>query len=291
MHFEGAFTAIVTPFTKDKIDDKALTDLVEEQIAAGIDGIVACGTTGEASTLTHEEHVHVVSVVVKAAKKRVPVIAGAGSNSTAHSIELARGSREVGADGLLLVTPYYVKPMQDGLVRHFRAVVEAVPLPTVVYNVPSRTSCDLMPETVARLVDLAPIVGIKEATGSPVRATQIIARVADRITVLSGDDFTMFPLYAVGARGVISVLSNVAPKLVADMWDAVRAGDWTKARALHYEAQPLTELLFAETSPGPVKAALAMAGKISDEIRPPLYPVTGQLRERLRAQLAGAGLL
>ncbi len=289
--FEGAMTALVTPLRGGAVDDAALAQLVEDQIAGGIDALIPVGTTGESATLTFEEHVHVVAHTVKVAKKRVPVIAGAGSNSTAEAIDLARAAREVGADGLLLVTPYYNRPNQDGLVKHFAAIAEAVPLPTIVYNVPSRTAVDMLPDTVARLMDIPAVVGIKEATGSTVRATQIIQRVGDRITVLSGDDFTAMPLYAVGARGVISVISNVAPRWMADMWDAAKAGDWKHARELHYEIQPLTELLFADPSPAPIKACLALCGKMTDEIRPPLYPVSGAARDKLRAALVAGGLL
>jgi 4-hydroxy-tetrahydrodipicolinate synthase len=283
-------TALVTPFRDGQVDDRALANLVEEQIAAGIDGLVAVGTTGESPTLSFEEHVHVILEVAKHARKRIPVLAGAGSNSTHEAIELAKASREVGADGLLLVTPYYNKPTQDGLVRHFRSVVEAVPLPTVVYNVPGRTGCDLLPETVARLCEIPAIVAIKEATGNVHRATQVLEKVGGRMTVLSGDDFTTFPLYAIGARGVISVVSNVAPRWMADMWDAVVAGDYARARALHFQIQPLTELLFAESSPIPIKCALSLCGKIADELRPPLYPASAPLRDKLRAVLSAAGL-
>jgi 4-hydroxy-tetrahydrodipicolinate synthase len=284
--FEGAFTALVTPFRDGAVDDAALCALVEAQIAGGIVGLVPCGTTGEASTLSTEEQVHVIRLVVKQARGRVPVIAGAGSNSTAEAIELARAAREVGADATLQVTPYYNRPSQEGLYRHFRAIAEAAPLPVILYNVPSRTSCDLLPETAARLADLPGVVAIKEATGSTTRATQILARC--NLTVLSGDDFTMFPLYAVGARGVISVLSNVAPRWVADMWDHVRADRWEEARRIHYQIMPLTELLFAEPSPQPIKTALALRGVMSDEARLPLVATSGPLREKLAAALAGA---
>jgi 4-hydroxy-tetrahydrodipicolinate synthase len=288
---EGALTALVTPFRNGAVDDKALTELVEEQIAAGIDGLVPVGTTGESPTLSFEEHIHVIAQTVKAARKRVPIVAGTGSNSTTEAIELSKAAREVGADALLHVTPYYNKPTQDGLVRHFTAIAEAVPLPIVVYNVPGRTACDLMPDTALRLCDVPNIAGIKEATGSALRATQIIQKCGARLAVLSGDDFTMFPLYAVGARGVISVVSNIAPRWVAEMWDAVQAGDWARARALHYRVQPLTELLFAETSPIPIKGAMALAGKMADEIRAPLYPLAGAARERMKAMLQAEGLL
>jgi 4-hydroxy-tetrahydrodipicolinate synthase len=289
--FEGAMTALVTPFRDGGLDERALAALVEEQIAAGIDGLVPAGTTGESATLTLEEQARAIRVVVTQARGRVPVVAGAGANATAHAIELSRAAREAGADGLLQVTPYYNKPPQEGLYRHFRAVAEAVPLPMILYNVPSRTSVDLLPETIARLAEIPQVAAVKEATGSTTRATQILVRCGARLTVLSGDDFTMFPLYAVGARGVISVLSNIAPRWVADMWDHVREGRWDEARAIHFQLQPLTELLFVETSPIPVKACMALRGVMTDEIRAPLCPVSGGLRERLEAALAAAGLL
>jgi 4-hydroxy-tetrahydrodipicolinate synthase len=284
--FTGVITALVTPFRNDAIDEAALRRLVEEQIAAGVDGLVPVGTTGESPTLTSEEHIRVVKVVVEAAKKRVPVIAGTGGNSTREAIELSQAAREVGADGMLQVTPYYNRPGQDHLYRHFKAIVEAVPLPTILYNVPSRTGCDLLPETIARLCELPQIVGVKEATGSALRAMQVIARVGDRLPVLSGDDAVAFPLFALGARGVISVVSNVAPADMSAMWDAAAAGNWQRARELHYKLLPLSEGLFVEVNPIPVKAALAMMGRIADELRPPLYPLAGGHREKLRAALA-----
>ncbi len=289
--FEGALTALVTPFRDGAVDDAALAALVEEQIAAGIDGLVPAGTTGESATLTFEEQVHVIRSVARQARGRVPVVAGAGANSTAEDIELSRAARIAGADGLLQVTPYYNRPSQEGLYRHFRAIADAVQLPMVLYNVPTRTGCDLLPDTVARLSQVSSITCIKEATGSTTRATQILARCGEHMTVLSGDDFTMFPLYAVGARGVISVLSNIAPRWVAEMWDHVRDGNWQAARALHFQLQPLCELLFAEPSPIPVKTCLALRGVMTDELRGPLCPATGPLREKLQAAMKDAGLL
>jgi 4-hydroxy-tetrahydrodipicolinate synthase len=289
--FSGVITAIVTPFRGGKLDEDALRRLVNEQIAAGIDGLVPVGTTGESPTVSYEEHVRVIKVVVEETKRRVPVIAGTGGNATNEAIELSKAAREVGADGLLQVTPYYNKPTQDGLFRHFKAIVDEVPLPTVVYNVPSRTSCDLLPETVARLCELPAIVAIKEATGSALRAAQILARCGDRLAVISGDDATAFPLYALGAKGCISVISNVVPADMAAMWDAAAAGDWARARALHYKLLPLSEGLFIETNPIPVKTALAMMGKIADELRAPLYPMAGANREKVRKLLADAKLI
>lgn len=284
-------TALVTPFRGDAIDEEALRRLVEEQIAGGVDGLVPVGTTGESPTVTVEEHIRIIEIVVQAAKKRVPVIAGTGSNSTRETIELSAAARKVGADGLLLVTPYYNRPGQEHLYRHFKAVLEAVPLPAVLYNVPTRTASDLLPDTFARLAELPQVVGIKEATGSITRAAQILARVEDRVAVLSGDDAVTVPLYAIGGKGVISVVSNVAPAAMSAMWDASAAGDWKKARELYFKMLPLAEGLFVEVNPIPVKAALAMMGRISDEIRPPLYPLAPQHQEKLRAQLREAGVL
>jgi 4-hydroxy-tetrahydrodipicolinate synthase len=289
--FTGVITALVTPLRGDAVDEEALRRLCDEQIAGGVDGLVPVGTTGESPTLTNEEHLRVIQLVVEATKKRVPVIAGTGSNSTRETIEMSVAARKVGADGLLLVTPYYNRPGQEHLYRHFKAVVEAAPLPSVLYNVPGRTACDLLPETIARLAELPQVVAVKEATGSVLRASQILSRTGDRITVLSGDDATAFPLFALGARGVISVVSNVAPKQMSAMWDAAAAGDWNKARELHYRLLPLGEGLFVEANPIPVKTALAMMGRIAEEIRPPLYPLAPQYRDKLQAQLKELGLL
>ena len=289
--FKGVITALVAPFRGDAVDEEALRRLVDEQIRAGIDGFVPVGTTGESPTVSVEEHIRIIKIVVEETHKRVPVIAGTGANSTREAIELTREARAVGADGTLQVTPYYNRPTQDGLFRHFKAVADAAGLPIVVYNVPGRTGCDLLPETMARLCEVPLVVGIKEATGSAQRAAQILSRVGDRMVVLSGDDATAFPLYALGAHGCISVVSNVAPADMAAMWDAAAAGDWKKARELHYKVFPLSEGLFIEANPIPVKAALAMMGKISDEIRAPLYPMTGANREKVRKILADLKLI
>jgi len=289
--FTGVLTALVTPFRNDSVDETALRNLVDDQIANGVDGLVPVGTTGESPTLNFDEHIRVIKIVVEAARKRVPVIAGTGSNSTHEAIELSKEARRVGADGLLQVTPYYNRPTQDGLYRHFKAIADAVPLPTIVYNVPSRTACDLLPDTLARLCDIPAIVGVKEATGSALRAAQVLSKVGDRLVVLSGDDATAFPLYALGGRGVISVVSNVAPADMSAMWDAAAAGDWKKARELHYKLLPLGEWLFIEANPIPVKAALSMMGRIADELRPPLYPLAGANREKVREVLAGLKLV
>jgi 4-hydroxy-tetrahydrodipicolinate synthase len=281
----------VTPFRRGAVDEDALRKLVEDQIANGIDGLVPVGTTGESPTLSFEEHLRVIEVVTETVAKRIPVIAGTGSNATREAIELSLAAKKLGVDGLLQVTPYYNKPSQDGMYRHFKAIVDECPLPTLVYNVPGRTGCDLLPETVARLAELPLIVGIKEATGSATRASQILARVPSRFVVLSGDDATAFPLFALGGKGVISVVSNVAPALMAEMWDAAAAGDWARSRALHFKLLPLSEGLFIEANPIPVKAAMAMMGRIADELRAPLYPLTGAGREKVRGNLSEVGLL
>jgi 4-hydroxy-tetrahydrodipicolinate synthase len=291
MKLEGAFTAVVTPMRDGEVDYDALDALVEWQIAEGIDGIVSVGTTGESATLSVPEHVEVIRHTVKVARKRVPVVAGAGANSTAEALELTKASEDAGADALLHVAPYYNRPTQEGLFRHFEAIAKSTRLPILLYNVPSRTSCDLLPETVERLARIDNIVGIKEATGNLTRATDIIARCGDGFIVLSGDDGTCFPLYAIGARGVISVVSNIVPRRMAEMWDAATAGNWARARELHFSIHALNVLLFAESSPSPTKAALALMGRCGPEVRLPMCPVTEGLLERLRAQLKTEGLL
>ncbi|HXU72466.1 MAG TPA: 4-hydroxy-tetrahydrodipicolinate synthase [Polyangia bacterium] len=289
--FSGAMTALVTPMRDGQIDEAALEALVEWQIGEGIDALVPCGTTGESATLTHEEHGKVIRRVVKAARKRVPVIAGAGSNSTAEAVALSKDAKEAGADALLQITPYYNRPTQEGLYLHFRAIAEAVPLPLVLYNVPARTGCDLLPETIARLAELPSVVAVKEAHGTVQRTQQIIARTGDRLAILSGEDAINYPLYAVGARGCISVVSNVAPRLVAEGWDAHAAGDSARARKLHYDALPLAEALFSEASPIPAKTALGLMGKMSPELRLPHHPMSEAPKQKLRAVMQQLGLV
>ncbi len=287
---EGCLTALVTPFKGGRVDFDTLGKLVEWQIEHGVDGIVSVGTTGESATLDVEEHVAVIAATVKAARGRVPVIAGAGGNATSEALALTKASEDAGADGLLHVTPYYNRPNQEGLFRHFEAVARATKLPIVLYNVPTRTACDLLTDTVARLCELDNIVAIKDATGNLVRGGELIAKVGERLAVLSGDDGTAFPLYALGARGVISVVSNVAPREMAEMWDAVKAGEWDKAKKLHYKLRLLNQLLFAEPSPAPTKAALSILGRCSTDVRLPLVVATGKLVEELRAELKAQGI-
>ncbi|MBK9037390.1 MAG: 4-hydroxy-tetrahydrodipicolinate synthase [Myxococcales bacterium] len=290
IRFEGAMTALVTPMRDGAVDYAALTQLVEWQIASGIDAIVAVGTTGESATLDVDEHIAVVRACVETARGRVPIIAGAGGNATAEALDLSQRSADVGAAALLHVTPYYNRPNQDGLLRHYEAIARAVPLPIILYNVPTRTGCDLLPDTVVKLAAFDNIVGLKEATGNMVRAAELIARVGDRLAIISGDDGTAFTMYALGGKGVISVVSNVDPARMAQMWDAAAAGDWAAARGHHFALRALIELLFVEPSPAPTKACLALAGRCTDEIRSPLFPVTAALRDRLRAELGRLGL-
>ena len=289
--FEGCLTAIVTPMRDTRVDFDALAKLVDWQIESGIDGIVSVGTTGESATLDVADHVAVITATVKAARGRVPVIAGAGGNATSEALELTKASEDAGADGLLHVTPYYNRPSQEGLFRHFEAIARSTKLPIILYNVPTRTACDLLTETVVRLVELPNIVGIKDATGNLVRGAELIARVGDRITVLSGDDGTTFPYYALGARGVISVVSNCCPRETAEMWDAVKAGQWERARALHYKLRLMNQLLFVEPSPAPVKAALSLLGRCTLDVRLPLVACGDKLVEQLRAEMHAQGML
>jgi len=289
--FKGAIVAIVTPFKDGEVDEEALRELIEFQIEGGTDGIVPCGTTGESATMSHEEHDRVVEITVDAVKKRVPVIAGAGSNSTKEAIRLTEHAHKAGADGTLLVTPYYNKPTQEGLYQHYKAVAEAVPVPIIPYNVPGRTGGNLLPETVARLSKISNIVGIKEATGDLRQVSKVIELCGDDFAVLSGDDFTVLPILAVGGKGVISVISNVIPEDMAAMIDAFDAGDLEKARELHYRMSPIMDGCFLETNPIPVKAALAMMGKIEYELRLPLCKMSDPNYQKLKKIMTYYGLI
>ena len=288
---EGCLTALVTPFRDGKVDFEGLAKLVDWQIENGVDGIVSVGTTGESATLDVDEHIAVIAATVKAARGRVPVIAGAGGNATSEALALTKASEDAGADGLLHVTPYYNRPNQEGLFRHFEALSKATKLPIVLYNVPSRTACDLLCETVVRLADFDNIVALKDATGNLVRGSELVAKVGDKISILSGDDGTAFPLYACGGRGVISVVSNVAPREMSEMWDAAKAGEWDRARKLHFKLRHLNNLLFAEPSPAPTKAALSLLGRCAVEVRLPLVGATPKMIDDLRTEMKAQGLL
>ena len=288
---KGAFTAIVTPFKKGQLDEEAYRELIEFQIKGGIHGIVPCGTTGESPTLSHAEHKRVVETCIDQVKKRVPVIAGTGSNNTAEAIELTKHAEAAGANYALMITPYYNKPTQEGLFQHYKTVASQTRIPIVVYNVPGRTSLNLLPETMARLATLPNIVGLKDATGDLKQGAKTLELCGDRITVLSGDDFTTFPLLCVGGMGVISVVSNVVPGDMAGMCNAFFKGDLAEARRLHYKMWPLIEAMFIETNPVPVKAAVKMMGKITGEVRQPLCPLAPQNEEKLRQIMQKYGLI
>ncbi len=292
MPFNGAFTALVTPFKDGQLDEEAYRQHIETQIEQGIHGLVPCGTTGESATLSHKEHETVIRVCVEQAKGRVPIIAGAGSNNTAEAIRLTRFAKEVGADAALHITPYYNKPTQEGLYQHFKAITADVSLPVIMYNVPGRTGCNMTPDTVARIShDMPLIVGIKEATADMVNISNIRERCSAEFSVLSGDDFTVLPLLSLGGNGVISVSSNLAPKMMSQLCNAFFAADLTEARRLHYALEPLNRVMFLETNPIPVKAALAMLGVMADEVRLPLVPLQAQYREKLATVLKETGLL
>lgn len=289
--FEGVLTALVTPLRDGGVDERALGELVELQIAAGVDGLVPCGSTGEAATLSHAEHRRVIEVVVAAARGRVKVLAGTGSNSTREAVELTRHAKEAGADGALLISPYYNRPMPDGIVAHFAAVARETALPLVVYNIPGRTASNIGPATFARLAEIEQVVGTKESSGDLHQVAQIIAATREDFAVLAGDDWAALPILALGGRGVISTTSNVAPSEVVELVRAFRAGDLARARDSHYRLLPLMDALFSETNPIPVKAALALRGLIQDEIRLPLTPLSAPNRDRLQVVMKEFGLL
>ncbi len=290
--FRGAFVAIVTPFIDGQIDEQGLIDLIEFHIANGTHGIVPCGTTGESATMTHEEHHRVVDLTVKTVNGRVPVVAGSGSNSTAEAIDLTRHARAAGVDGVLMVSPYYNRPSQEGLYQHYKAVAEAVDVPIILYNVPSRTSSNVLPATVARLAEIDNIVGIKEATGSLNQVSEVIMLCPDDFAVMSGDDFTSMATVLVGGTGVISVTSNVAPRDMADLMEAALAGDVAKANQIHYKMFPLFQAMFYDSNPVPAKKSLELMGKIKSATpRLPLYSIGDDNLARLKAALSAYGLI
>jgi 4-hydroxy-tetrahydrodipicolinate synthase len=289
--FEGTIVALVTPFKNGKLDKKALKALVEFQIKNGTKALVPCGTTGEASTLSYEEHEAVIDIVIETARGRVPVIAGTGSNNTSEAIELTKYAKKAGADASLVVTPYYNKPTQEGLFRHYKTLADAVDLPMVLYNVPGRTGVNLLPATVARLAEVKNIVAVKEASGNLGQVCDILRTVPKDFTVLSGDDGLFLPMMALGAKGVISVASNVAPRLMADLYDAWTAGDAERARAIHFKLWPLFDVLFVETNPIPVKTAVALMGLCAEEFRLPLCPMGADNRKKLAKVLSGLKLV
>jgi len=292
MSFRGAFTALVTPFKNGAVDEEAYRAFIEWQIEQGIDGVVPCGTTGEAATLSHAEQGEVIKICVDQVKGRVPVIAGAGSNNTSEAIELVAMAKEAGADAALIITPYYNKPSPDGLVAHFKALAAEAPMPYILYNVPGRTGQNVLPKTIARIVKEVPeVVGCKEATGDIRQGTELIEAVGRDFAVLSGDDYTAMPLLAVGGAGVISVTSNIAPAKMAGMCQAFFKGDIARAQALNLELMPLHRAMFLETNPIPVKTAVHLMGKMGLEFRLPLVPLEAAHLEQLKPVLHSAGLI
>ncbi len=287
----GAIVAIVTPFKDGQVDEEKYRELIEFQIEQGTHGIVPCGTTGESATLSHAEHKRVVEICLDQVKKRVPVIAGTGSNNTAEALELTKHAQAAGADAALMISPYYNKPTQEGIYQHFKVIAENTQIPIIVYNVPGRTALNMLPETVARLAALPNIIGIKEATGDLNQGAKVIRLCPPDFIVLSGDDFTAFPLMCIGGRGVISVISNVVPNDMASMCNAFFAGDYAQAKALHYKMFPLMEAMFFETNPVPAKTALKLMGKLNGEVRLPLCAMSPANEEKLRQVMVQYGLL
>jgi 4-hydroxy-tetrahydrodipicolinate synthase len=283
--FSGTFTALVTPFRNGEVDVEALEGMVEFQIQHGVSGLVPCGTTGETPAMSEAEDRVVVETVVRVTNGRVPIIAGTGSNSTDMAIKYTKMAQEVGADGSLQVAPYYNKPTQEGLYRHFAAIAESTDLPLVLYNIPGRTGVTISAETMARLAEIPNIVGVKDSTLSMNMISDVISLCGEEFDVLSGDDPMTLPLIALGGRGVISVASNVAPGAVSDMVKALLGGDWERGRELHYELLPLFRALFVETNPIPVKTAASLLGLCSDEMRLPLVPMEGEKLRLLQETL------
>ena len=283
--FEGSFVAIVTPFKNGKIDAPALRGRIEVHIENGTNGIVPCGTTGESATLDHAEHEEVVRITVETCKGRIPVLEGTGSNATHEAVELTQRAQKLGADGALLITPYYNKPTQEGVYQHFSTVAIETDLPIMLYNVPSRTAINMQPGTVARLSSIKNIVGIKEASGSLVQVSEIIDSCGPDFSVSSGEDALTWPILAIGGKGVISVTANQVPGKFAKLCQAAREGDMETAKALHYELLKLNDVMFIETNPIPVKAALALMGRIENEFRPPLCPPTEEHLSQLKTTL------
>ena len=289
--FQGSMVAVVTPFKDGRVDEAKVRELVEFHIKNGTDVLVPCGTTGESPTLSHDEHRRVIELAIQTANKRIPVVAGTGSNSTAEAIDLTRYAKNAGADGALVVLPYYNKPTQQGLIAHCRAIADAVELPLILYNIPGRTGINMLPETLAALADHPNIVGMKEATGNLEQMTHDIILCGAKLSFLSGDDTLTLPLMAVGGKGVISVVANIVPRDVADLTRAFLSGDWKRARELHLKLFPLCQAMFCETNPIPVKTAMALMGMIGGELRMPLCPMSEANLSKLKAALRAYGLI
>jgi len=289
--FEGSIVAIVTPFKDGEVDEAKLKELLEFHIQNGTNGVVPCGTTGESPTLSHEEHERVIDVTVETVNGRIPVIAGTGSNSTAEALRLTKHAKEADADGALLITPYYNRPTQKGLYEHYMKLADSVDIPMIIYNVPSRTGTDILPETLAELAEHENIVGIKEATGQLKRSSEIVQACGEDFILLSGDDVVTLPMMSVGGKGVISVVANIAPADVAAMCSSAKAGDFQKAQELHYKILPLSIDLFIETNPIPVKTAMKLMGMLNGEMRLPLSSISESNLVKLEATLKRCGLI
>ena len=288
---KGSLTALITPFKNGKVDEQAFQKFVEWQIEEGIDGLVPVGTTGESPTLSHPEHKRVVELCIEAARKRVPVIAGTGSNSTDEAIDLTQHAQKAGADAALIVLPYYNRPTPEGQYQHFKAIHDATDIPIIIYNVPPRSAVDMNVETMARLAKLPRIVGVKDATADLARPIRTKLAIDKEFCMLSGEDGTALPFLAQGGVGCISVTSNVAPRLTAEMHKAWREGDLKHAMKINERLMPVNDALFCETSPGPVKYGASLLGRSSDELRLPLAPISDASREKVRAAMTKAGLI
>jgi len=289
--FTGSLVALVTPFKQGMVDEDKLVELVEFHVQKGTNGLVPCGTTGESATLSHEEHQRVIEITIKAARKRIPVIAGTGSNNTEEALMLTRFAREAGADAVLMITPYYNKPTQKGLYLHFKKVAEEIDIPIILYNIASRTGVNLEPETLARLAGIKNIIGIKEASGNLDQVSRMISLCGDKITVISGDDSLTLPILAVGGKGVISVIANILPAEMSTLVKEYLQGNVNKAREIHYRLYPLMRALFIETNPIPIKTAMALMGMIREELRLPLAPMEESNRDRLKKIMQDYGLI
>ena len=289
--FRGSFTALLTPFANGSLDEKAFSNLVEWQIAEGTNGLVPVGTTGESPTLSHDEHKRVVELCVEAANRRVPVVAGAGSNSTLEAIDLSRHAEEAGADAVLIVTPYYNKPTQEGLYQHFKAINDAIGIPIIIYNIPARSVIDMSVDTMKRLFELANIAGVKDATANVIRVSQQRQAMGADFNQLSGEDASALGFMAHGGHGCISVTSNVAPRLCAEFQGACLRGDFAGALALQDKLMPLHTALFLETNPAPAKYALSILGKCDATVRLPMVPVTEATKAAVHSAMVHAGLI
>ncbi len=291
MNFSGCMVALITPFQGNKVDWESLEGLVEFHIENGIHGIVPCGTTAESATLTHQEHNEVVEAVVKYVKKRVPVIAGTGSNSTQEAIDFTRSAEKAGADGALMISPYYNRPTQEGIYQHYKKVASEVHIPLIIYNIPSRTGSKIEPETLARLAEVKNIAGVKEATGSMDQAIEVLRLCGEGLEVYSGEDSLTFSLMALGGRGVISTVANVAPREMSQLTRACFEGDWEKGRSIQFQLIPLIRSLFIETNPIPVKTALSLMGKCRGDLRLPMTPMAEPNVKTLKKVMSDFGLI